>query len=165
MDRAKEPRQNIHNREQDGKGKTYHEVTMEKGPKRKHDKKTKSSSNCDPPGSADHEPIGEEPEAQNATSPPQLAGPSQPRRLSGRKKKARNRSKLYREKELLKIRLRQQHRLTGNKHTCKLFCIFVRACVRACVRVANTFVCERACVRARACWCFLCRLTGTTQIY
>ncbi|KAI0224426.1 hypothetical protein LSAT2_024590, partial [Lamellibrachia satsuma] len=86
---------------------------MEKGPKRKHDKKTKSSSNCDPPpGSADHEPIGEEPEAQNATSPPQLAGPSQPRRLSGRKKEARNRSKLYREKELLKIRLRQQHRLT-----------------------------------------------------
>ena len=51
VDRAKEPRQNTHNREQDGKGKTCHEVTMEKGPKRKHDKKTKSSSNCDPPPS------------------------------------------------------------------------------------------------------------------
>ena len=118
-----------------------------------------------PPGSADHEPIGEEPEAQNATSPPQLAGPSQPRRLSGRKKKARNRSKLYREKELLKIRLRQQHRLTGDKHTCNLFCIYVRACVRACV--LQTLLCAsvHACARARACWCFLCRLTGTTQIY
>ena len=121
---------------------------MEKGPTRKHDKKRNIKVIVTPQGSPDHEPIGEvpEPEAQNATSPPQLAGPSQPRRLSGRKKKARNRSKLYRKKELLKIRLRQQHRLKGNTHICNLFCICVRACVRACCK---HFVCVRA--RARVC--------------
>ena len=69
MDRAKEPRQNTHNREQDGKGKTYHEVTMEKGPTRNHDKKRNLQAIVTPPGSPDHEPIGEvpEPEAQKAT--------------------------------------------------------------------------------------------------
>ena len=75
VDRAKEPRQDTHDREQDGKGKTYHEVTMEKGPKRKHDKKRNLKAIVTPPGSPDHGPIGEvpEPEAQNAT-PPKLAG-------------------------------------------------------------------------------------------
>ena len=53
---------------------------MEKGPTRKHDKKRNIKVIVTPQGSPDHEPIGEvpEPEAQNATPPPQLAGPSQP---------------------------------------------------------------------------------------